>query len=91
MSNTLENIETTETTRVTLGPASEPLPDSKDYPTQTFANKLKDSIYWWLSSRKPFIVNDQYKIELLVLDRFHNSAKIRVTNLTTNEVVTQEV
>ena len=53
---------------------------------QQYKGKLKDSIYWWLSKRKPFIVNGQYQIELLYLDREHYSAKIRVTNLQTGEV-----
>lgn len=57
----------------------------------TFANKLKDSMYWWLGFRYPFIVNDEYKIELLHIDRVHNSVKIRVTNLKTNEVSTPEI
>lgn len=53
-----------------------------------YCNKLKDSLYWWLGRKKPFIVNDEYKIELLHIDRQHYSAKIRVTNLKNNEVTT---
>jgi len=45
-----------------------------------YTGKLKDSLFWWLGS-KPFFVNDEYKIELLYIDRKYNSAKIRVTNL----------
>ena len=58
---------------------------------QEFTGKLKDSLYWWLGKKKPFIVNDEYKIELLHIDRIHNSAKIRITNIKTNEIVEQEV
>lgn len=47
----------------------------------TFAGKLNDSLWWWLGKKRPFIVNDEYKIELLFIDRVHNSVKIRVTNL----------
>ena len=53
-----------------------------------YCDKLKDSLYWWLGRKKPFIVNDEYKIELLHIDRQHYSAKIRVTNLKNNTVQT---
>jgi len=55
-----------------------------------YAGKLKTSLYWWLSSNRPFIVNDEYKIELLFLDKSNNSAKIQITNLKTGTVITQE-
>ena len=48
-----------------------------------YANKIKDSLYWWLGRKKPFIINDEYKLELLFIDKINNSAKIRVTNLKT--------
>jgi hypothetical protein len=47
----------------------------------SFKDKIKDSLNWWLSKRKEFIINDEYKLELLHIDRIHNSAKIRITNL----------
>ena len=53
----------------------------------SYADKLKDSLYWWLGKKRPFIVNDEYKIELLHIDREHLSAKIRVTNIKSGEVV----
>lgn len=56
-----------------------------------YANKLKDSLYWWLGKKKPFYVNDEYKIELLHIDRNHYSAKIRITNIKNGEVVNQEL
>jgi len=56
-----------------------------------YANKLQDSLYWWLGKKKPFYVNDEYKIELLHIDRDHYSAKIRVTNIKSGEVVDQEI
>ena len=46
-----------------------------------YSHKLKDSLYWWLGKRKPFYINDEYKLELLVIDKINNSAKIRITNL----------
>lgn len=57
----------------------------------SFADKLKDSLFWWLGFKRPFIINDHYKIELLHIDRVHESVKIRITNLTTNEVMTPEL
>lgn len=56
----------------------------------SFVGKLKDSMFWWLGYRYPFIINDEYKIELLYIDRIHQSAKIRVTNLKTNEITVSE-
>ena len=50
-----------------------------------FAGKLNDSMWWWLGKKRPFIINDEYKLELLHIDREHNSVKIRVTNLKSNE------
>ena len=53
----------------------------------SYANKLKDSLYWWLGKKRPFFINDEYKLELLFVDKINNSAKIRVTNLKTGDVV----
>lgn len=52
-----------------------------------YANKLKDSLYWWLGKKRPFIINDEYKLELLFVDKINNSAKIRVTNLKTGVAI----
>jgi hypothetical protein len=56
----------------------------------SYANKLKTQLYWWLGRRRPFIINDEYKIELLFIDMVNNSAKIQITNLKTGDIVTQE-
>ena len=56
----------------------------------SYANKLKTQLYWWLAKRKPFILNDEYSIELLFIDHNNNSAKIQITNLKTGAVTTQE-
>ena len=53
----------------------------------SYANKLKDSLYWWLGKKRPFFINDEYKLELLFVDKVNNSAKIRVTNLKTGAVL----
>jgi hypothetical protein len=53
----------------------------------SYANKLKDSLYWWLGKKRPFFINDEYKLELLFVDKVNNSAKIRVTNLKTGAVI----
>ena len=47
-------------------------------------HKLKDQLYWWLNSSRPFYINDEYRLELLHIDREHNSAKILITNLKNN-------
>jgi hypothetical protein len=55
----------------------------------SYANKLKTQLYWWLGRRRPFVINDEYKIELLFIDKINNSAKIQITNLKTGVVITQ--
>ena len=52
---------------------------------RNYAGKLKDSLYWWIGKKRPFFINDEYKLELLYIDREHDSAKIRITNLKSNE------
>lgn len=52
----------------------------------SYDGKLKDTLIWWLG-KKPFIVNDEYEIRLLFIDKENNSAKIQVTNLKTKEVI----
>ena len=54
-----------------------------------YANNLKDSLFWWLGKKKPFIINGHYKLELLYIDTDNYSAKIRITNLLTGD--TEEV
>lgn len=49
---------------------------------------ITDSIYYWLG-KKPFIINGEYEIKLLFIDKINNSAKIEVTNLKMN--TTEEV
>lgn len=56
----------------------------------SYANKLKTQLYWWLGRSRPFIINDQYKVELLFIDKIKNSVKIQITNLSTGDVVTQD-
>lgn len=56
-----------------------------------YADKLKDSLFWWLGKKKPFIINNEYKIELLFIDKINNSAKIKVTNIKTDEEQVAEV
>ena len=54
---------------------------------QSFAGKIKDSLWWWLSRNKSFNINDEYKLELLYIDKNNNSAKIKITNLKSNKEV----
>lgn len=51
---------------------------------KSYANRIKDSLHWWLSKSRPFIINEEYKLELLYIDKNHNSAKIKITNLKNN-------
>lgn len=53
----------------------------------SYADRLKDSIYWWLGKKRAFIINDEYKIELLHIDKENLSAKIRVTNLKSGNLI----
>jgi hypothetical protein len=57
----------------------------------TFKDKIRDSLYWWLGKSKPFIINEEYKLELLFIDKINNSAKIRITNLKNNKTKKIEV
>lgn len=54
----------------------------------SYANKLKTQLYWWLGKRRPFVINDEYKVELLFIDKVNNSAKIQITNLKDGTSVT---
>lgn len=54
----------------------------------SYADKLKDTLYWWLGKKRPFIINDEYKLELMFIDKQNNSAKIKVTNIKTGETIT---
>jgi hypothetical protein len=58
-----------------------------------YEGKLKNSLFWWLSRKRSFNINGEYTIELLYIDREHNSAKIRITNLKNQDTyeVNQEV
>ena len=56
-----------------------------------YSGKLKDSLFWWLGKKRPFYANNDYKIELLHIDREHQSVKIRVTNLKDGVSVTDDV
>jgi hypothetical protein len=52
-----------------------------------YVGKLTTSLTWWLGKRKDFLINDEYKLELLFIDKINNSAKIRITNLKSNSVI----
>jgi hypothetical protein len=56
----------------------------------SYADKLTTQLYWWLGRKRPFIINDEYKIELIFIDKINNSAKIQITNLKTGKVISQE-
>ena len=50
-------------------------------PKDSFQDKLKDTLYWWLAANKPFIINDEYEIRLIVLDKKRNTVKLEISNL----------
>ena len=56
-----------------------------------FKDKLQNTLTWWLGKKKPFIVNDEYEIKLLFIDKINNSAKIEITNLKTQKIHVMEV
>ena len=57
----------------------------------SYDGKLKDTLVWWLGKKKSFIVNNEYEIRLLFIDKINNSAKIEIINLKTKAVTTAEV
>lgn len=57
----------------------------------SYKDKLKSTLTWWLGRSKPFIINDEYEIKLLFIDKVNHSAKIEITNLKTKEIETLEV
>ena len=42
--------------------------------------EVKDELTWWLS-KKGFILNGEFRIDLLFIDRVNNSCKIKITNI----------
>jgi len=55
----------------------------KHKPTQ-----ITDELTWWLS-KKGFNLNNEYRIDLIWIDKKNNSAKIKITNLKTK--ISEEV
>ena len=58
---------------------------------ESYKDKIKTSLTWWLGKRYPFIINDEYEIKLLFIDKVNNSAKIEITNLKSKVTETLEV
>jgi hypothetical protein len=48
---------------------------------RSYAGVLKDSLYWWISKKKKFNINDEYEIELLYINKKDLTAKLKITNL----------
>lgn len=46
---------------------------------------IVDSMYYWLGKRRPFVINGEYELRLLFIDKVNLSAKIEITNLKTQE------
>jgi hypothetical protein len=66
-------------------------PTTVIHPAKSFEGKLRDQIFWSLGMRKPFIINDEYKIELLHIDFDLYRAKIKVTNLKNQQITESEM
>lgn len=47
----------------------------------SFANTVRGSLYWWLRYDKPFILNDEYSLKLLHIDKGKDMVKVLITNL----------
>ena len=58
---------------------------------KSYRDTLRDTLVWWLGKSKPFIINDEYEIKLLFIDKVNHSAKIEITNLKTKRSETLEV
>ncbi len=58
---------------------------------QSYKDKLQNTLTWWLGKKKPFVINDEYEIKLLFIDKVNHSAKIEITNIKTREKNTMEV
>lgn len=58
---------------------------------QSYKDTLRNTLTWWLGRKRPFIINNEYEIKLLFIDKVNNSAKIEITNIKTKEVKTIEV
>jgi hypothetical protein len=57
----------------------------------TYEGKLKTKLYWWITKNRPFVINEEYQIDLLFVDTEKLSAKILITNLKDNTQNEQEV
>ena len=47
--------------------------------------QITDEFTYWLGKRYGFNLNNEYKIDLIWIDKENNSCKIKITNLKTKE------
>ena len=52
--------------------------------------EIHDEFTWWLG-RKGFVLNNEYRIDLIWIDKVNNSAKIKITNIKTKDSEEVEV
>ena len=62
------------------GSSNDPQTDSKF--------EIKDEMYWWLNTRRPFYIGNEYKILLDHIDRKSGSVKILVVKVKSEEDTT---
>lgn len=49
--------------------------------SQDVNKPITTEMYWWLNSKRPFFIGDEYEIVLEKIDTSNKSVKIRVRNL----------
>lgn len=52
---------------------------------------ITTSMYWWLRMGRPFIINNEYKIEVFEIRKSRSSMKIKITNLKNNSTSTVKI
>jgi len=54
---------------------------------KSYAGILTNSLYWWMSRKKSFIINDEYRIDLIQVNPKANTAEIKITNLQPDRII----
>ena len=56
-----------------------------------YEGKLKTQLYWHLHRNRPFFIGNEYKVELLYINKENLTAKILITKLQDGEQVEQDI
>ena len=57
---------------------------------QDLNKSITTEMYWWLNSKRPFFIGDEYEISLEKIDTNNKSVKIRIRNLK-NSAIPEEM